>query len=469
MREDVFAASRAYMGERSSSKTVTPWYDGDEAVLAALGAVGQRLKVREEKIGAGEDEEVGTNPDVIKRETVRLQQARVRIDGLRFRLEKSFGLNLDLGWVYWKNKGQDRDSVRQDAFEARPVSVAMILRRLLFEHGLHSVGFISATMTVQGEFKYISKELGLPETGGIEVVADSPFNLPQQGAIYIPATLPRPPGKNTERAGIVAYDEALARLGMDLIMLCGGRSLLLFTSWDRMKSVLALIRPKLPPEIRCYVQGEVPLDRLIIKFREDERSVLFGVASLWTGIDVPGNSLIGVLIDKIPFPVPTSPVYSEREELVRRSGGNTFMDLAVPMATLALKQGLGRLIRSETDAGVAIVADTRLLEMGYGKTILASLPRFRRLQNLDQGGTTVALALSSHSTEGGEHGQDDLRGLQPVPARDSGDLSVRPVLGGHDAASLGGWDPDDAGAVREGREEGGRAHGEHDPEEQKPA
>jgi len=393
LRNRLYSQARDLIKTGNVSKTPGEWFEDSDAALAVVDRVEAVLASRIQKVSEGGVEDIGDNPDRIRKEVERVRKCIERTLVVRNRLEKSLGLEQDLGWIYWKEKDGSSADPRRDRFEARPIAVGPILNRRLFHRGLHSVCFVSATMTVKDSFDYIAEELGLPPTGVVRLIVPSPFDLSNQGVLYIPPGFPQPPGKKSGKEDIDFYNKSLADLCFELVELCGGRSLLLFTSWSRLKVVREALVPRLPPEIRVQVQGEAPLDTLLIRFREDERSIMLGVASLWTGVDVPGNALIGLFIDKIPFPVPDDPIFDARQELVQRSGGNVFMDLSVPMATLALRQGAGRLIRSETDVGVIVIADSRLIEKGYGATIVSSLPRFRRVYELGQGRSIVERVL----------------------------------------------------------------------------
>lgn len=160
-----------------------------------------------------------------------------------------------------------------------------------------------------------------------------------------------------------------------LVTYSGGRALVLCTSYSRMRYVYDTTSPHLPYPLLC--QGDAPRAELIRQFQTVGNAVLFATRSFWQGIDIPGEALSLVIIDRLPFPVPSDPVVAGREQLVRAEGGVPFRDLMLPEATLALKQGIGRLMRSETDRGVIALLDSRLLHKSYGHEVLAALPPAR--------------------------------------------------------------------------------------------
>jgi ATP-dependent DNA helicase DinG len=166
---------------------------------------------------------------------------------------------------------------------------------------------------------------------------------------------------------------------LPLIEAARGGAFLLFTSHRALSEGAALLRRRWgdDPPYRLYVQGESPREQLLQAFRADGDGVLLGTASFWEGVDVKGDALRLVIIDKLPFASPEEPIVKARIDHIQASGGNPFRDFQLPEAALALKQGVGRLIRSETDYGVAVVCDPRLLERSYGRTLLAALPRMR--------------------------------------------------------------------------------------------
>jgi ATP-dependent DNA helicase DinG len=206
----------------------------------------------------------------------------------------------------------------------------------------------------------------------------SPFDYAQQAALYVPEHLPKP--------GDPGHAGHVAQLVVEAVALLGGRTLVLTTTLNAMRSIGEYLQTRLDPasNVEVLVQGQSPKRRLMERFREgagDGRAgcVLVASASFWEGFDVPGEALQLVVIDKLPFPPPGDPLFEARSQRITREGRSAFADHALPEAAVALKQGAGRLIRSETDRGVLVVCDTRLATMSYGRRLVRGLPEMRRL------------------------------------------------------------------------------------------
>ncbi|GAA4870222.1 ATP-dependent DNA helicase [Luteimonas vadosa] len=221
--------------------------------------------------------------------------------------------------------------------------------------------FTSATLAVDGRFGHLSQRLGLddPQT----LLVPSPFRWPHQALCYLPRGLPQP--------GAGDYTAAVTEALLPVLHASGGRAFVLFASHRALREAAALLRDGPWP---LFVQGEAPRHLLLQQFRESGNGVLLGAASFREGVDVAGDALSVVVIDKLPFAAPDDPVFEARLDAIRRSGGNPFRDEQLPQAVIALKQGVGRLIRSETDRGVLVLCDPRLLGKSYGKLFLDSLP-----------------------------------------------------------------------------------------------
>lgn len=262
---------------------------------------------------------------------------------------------------------------RQGALQAAPVDVSGLLRDSLFSRLRASV-LTSATLVVDGSFAFFQSRLGLERARTLAVA--SPFDLARQAVLYLPRGLPEPrePGYLPR-----ALEEIRA-----LLEITRGRAFLLFTSY----AVMERVRAALEGEGRwpLFVQGEGSRAALVQRFREreGEGAVLLGTSSFWQGVDVPGEALSLVVIDKLPFDVPTDPLVAARMDRIRRNGGDPFADYQTPMAVLGLKQGLGRLIRSGSDRGILAVLDSRLRSRSYGGTFLRSLPPYRVVEDLDE-------------------------------------------------------------------------------------
>lgn len=281
-------------------------------------------------------------------------------------------------WVFWLSRTKVRGQKDRLFINGAPILVHEVLPPILYH--VPTAVFISATMTSGSSFNYVREQLGIPESAG-ELIAPSPFDLKQQGILIVPKDMPEP-DTSTQIAAEEFYD-AVADYAIELVEMCGGRSLLLFTSWRSLNHVHErLVKANLP--FKIYKQGEAPRTKLLEKFKLEIQSVLLGVASFWQGVDVPGESLTGLLIDKIPFPVPTDPVQAAIGDFIERNGGSSFFDRSVPHATIALSQGIGRLIRSKSDRGVVMITDKRLITKGYGKSIIRALPQLKKVRSFEK-------------------------------------------------------------------------------------
>ncbi|HXN79622.1 MAG TPA: ATP-dependent DNA helicase, partial [Steroidobacteraceae bacterium] len=226
--------------------------------------------------------------------------------------------------------------------------------------------FTSATLSLGEEFGHFTGRLGLAEAPTLKI--DSPFDHERQSLLYLPAGLPEP--------ACAGYVAAVIDTAMPLIEAAGGGAFVLFTSHRALSQGAALLRARWTQAApyRLFVQGEAPRERLLQEFRADGNGVLLGTASFWEGVDVKGEALRLVVIEKLPFASPEDPLVRARIEHLTASGGNAFRDYQLPEAALALKQGAGRLIRSEDDYGVVVICDPRMVGRGYGRVFLAALP-----------------------------------------------------------------------------------------------
>jgi ATP-dependent DNA helicase DinG len=229
--------------------------------------------------------------------------------------------------------------------------------------------YTSATLAVGEDFTHFKERVGASDARCLHVA--SPFDYPSQALLYVPRSLPDPaePG----------YTKAVVAAALPLIRAAGGRTFLLFTSHRGLTEALRHLKAMLEPSdaFPVLVQGEMPRDALLRRFRELGNAVLLGTGSFWEGVDVRGPALSLVVIDKLPFSSPDDPVLRARLEGLRRLGRNPFFEYQVPQAVLALKQGVGRLIRDQDDQGVVMVGDPRLYSKGYGRMFLSSLPAMR--------------------------------------------------------------------------------------------
>ena len=241
--------------------------------------------------------------------------------------------------------------------------------------------FTSATLSVRGDFGHYLHEIGLdaPATGAATAVWDSPFDYPEQAMLYVPEGLPDP---NTP-----GYTEAAVAAAWPLLEASGGRAFLLFTSLRAMNEAHRLLSARMAETGTRYpllLQGEKSRSELLDEFRALGNAVLLGSQSFWEGVDVAGEALSLVVIDRLPFQPPDDPVLAARVDALKRAGKNPFYDHQLPHAVISLKQGAGRLIRRETDRGVLMICDPRLVEKPYGRRIWQSLPPMRRSRNREE-------------------------------------------------------------------------------------
>lgn len=252
-----------------------------------------------------------------------------------------------------------------------PVHVGSLLRDQLFTP-TPTVVMTSATLTTSGDFSFLKGRLGV-DFEVEEMSVPSSFDYPAQAGIYAPADMPDP-----RSARFLERAEAEVKA---LVGISGGGAFVLSTSRRVMKELHDRCRGSLPGP--ALLQGEAPKDALLQRFREAGDATLFATASFWEGVDVPGHALRLVVIDKLPFAVPTDPLVAARCNLLEAEGVSSFMKYLVPQAALALEQGFGRLIRTNADRGVVAILDSRIVTKGYGKTFLESLPPARRIPDLD--------------------------------------------------------------------------------------
>jgi ATP-dependent DNA helicase DinG len=244
---------------------------------------------------------------------------------------------------------------------AAPIDVSRIVREAVFDRFRTTV-LTSATLAVDGSFDYVKGRLGIREAEEVQVASE--FDYRRQALLYLPRRMP-PPKSPT-------FAEAVARETIELLQRSRGRAFVLFTSYAVLHTVQRFVEMALPYPI--LVQGTAPRSMLIERFRSTPNAVLLATSSFWQGVDVVGEALSCVIIDKLPFASPGDPVTAARIDAMNARGGDAFGDYQVPLAILALQQGLGRLIRHRTDRGVLAVLDPRLKTMGYGRRFLASLP-----------------------------------------------------------------------------------------------
>jgi ATP-dependent DNA helicase DinG len=320
-----------------------------ELAVQALGALGAAL-------GAAAERAEG------------LANCARRAAELRQRLQR-WSEGEDAGLVRWVEA-----FAQALALHATPLSIAGRFREQLGGRP-RALILTSATLAMQGDFAHYQAEMGLEDAH--TACWDSPFDYAAHGLVYLPRGLPEP---NTD-----GHTAAVVEAALPVLRASGGRAFLLFTTLRGMRQAHALLAERFAAEgltLPLLLQGESTKTVLLERFRRLGNAVLVASASFWEGVDVRGDALSVVVIDKLPFAPPDDPVMQARIEALRKAGRNAFLDYQLPQAAILLKQGAGRLIRDETDRGVLMICDVRLVTRPYGKTLAASLPPMRRTRDL---------------------------------------------------------------------------------------
>ncbi len=273
----------------------------------------------------------------------------------------------DPNYVYWLERRG-----RGMFLQASPVDVSALLNEKLFDK-TNTCILTSATLATKDGFNFIRDRLGLPSARTMTLMAPSSFDHETQAIVYLPKTMPDPRSPD--------YPSAAAREITEILRTTDGRAFVLCTSNASMSSLYQLVSSRVG--YPCFVQGTMSKAGLIERFRSTPNAVLFATQSFWQGVDVRGEQLSCVIIDKLPFAVPTDPLVAARARFIDERGGASFFEYSVPQAIITLKQGIGRLIRSRSDRGVIAILDPRLRTKGYGRDFLASLPRMRITSELD--------------------------------------------------------------------------------------
>ncbi len=331
--------------------------------LAGLSAALDRLAA-EMALFADRSEELGQ----IAR---RAQDAAARLGRWRDGLDAHGGTADTPGhdWIRWTDV-----SAQSIQLHASPLSVAEIFRRQVADSGRAWI-FTSATLAVGRNFEHYTAQLGLgdAQTG----CWDSPFDYATQGLLYVPRGLPPPNSRE--------HTEAIVDAALPILRASGGRAFLLFTTLRALNVARQRLADALAQEgleLPILVQGDGSKTELLTRFRALGNAILLGSASFWEGVDVPGDALSVVVIDKLPFAPPDDPLLAARLTRLEADGGNPFMGWQLPQAAISLKQGAGRLIRTESDRGVLMIGDPRLTDKPYGRRIWQSLPPMRRTRSL---------------------------------------------------------------------------------------
>ncbi len=287
-----------------------------------------------------------------------------RVEQLRFDLDFIL-LGNDETFVYWcERRG------RGVFLQATPIDASGILNDRLFEQ-VESVVLTSATLTSAGSFRFIKARLGIAQAA--ELIAESNYDYQVQSLLYLPPRMPDPRD--------ASFTPAAAEEIIKILKASRGRAFVLCTSYSQMQTLRHMVEYRI--DFPVLMQGEGSRSGILDRFRTTPNAVLFATSSFWQGVDVRGEALSCVIIDKLPFAVPSDPVVAARQRYIDHSGGNSFSDYSVPSAIISLKQGLGRLIRSASDRGVLSVLDPRIVTKNYGQSFLRSLPPCRITRKID--------------------------------------------------------------------------------------
>ena len=271
-------------------------------------------------------------------------------------MEKIFS-STEPNWLNWYEKRK-----RSVVFHISPLDISQSMQELLYKN-VKTLIFTSATLSTNGNFDYIRSRLGLSRDL-LEGIYPSHFDFKEQTLMYIPKDLPEP---NEPEFAV-----KVAKRIIDILKITSGRALILFTSYHNLNLVHRTMDRKIPYPV--YRQGDAPRSLLLEEFRQNKHSVLLATGSFWQGVDVPGEALSCLIIDKLPFDSPGDPLVAARMESIQTRGRNPFIEYQLPSAIISLKQGLGRLIRQSSDRGILSIMDTRLTTRRYGRFFLNSLP-----------------------------------------------------------------------------------------------
>lgn len=335
-------------------------------------------------------------------------QAQQRAETIREQMQ-SVAQDLASRWDYFASlrSGDQRANwmmvdPSRDHYElvSAPLDVGEALEALLWSK--RTAILTSATLAIDGRFDFLKQELGLPpET--LDAVLGSPFDYPNQALLYVPRSLPMP----SDARFTEAASEEIERI----LEMTQGRAFVLCTSYRSLREISGSLIPRLP--YPCKTQEDLPRARLIEWFKTTPNAVLFATATFWEGVDVPGEALSCVIIDKLPFANPDDPVVQARTERMKARNEDWFNGYMLPRAVLALKQGFGRLIRTRTDMGIVAILDRRVVTMRYGEVMLRSLPPARRVQSL---APSLQEAFAAAPVPAGRNGRDERWAAEPPPA-----------------------------------------------------
>lgn len=355
--------ARAFFGALQMMRFEIPGVGGHDSRIRIGSA--HMLKVSEEAASlvlalGGLEAEVALARDVPEDVLALGRRAAELRDDLLFMLQAD-----DPGYVYYLEiRG------RGTFLRASPIDVSAIIRELLLDR-MRAVVLTSATLTVDGSFDYVRARLGIGRAQEVRLASE--FDYARQAILYLPKRMPEPRSRE--------FAQAAARQVIEIVKRTRGRAFVLFTSYANLREVQSLASSEI--EYPILVQGTAPRSALLRDFKATPNAVLLATSSFWQGVDVAGEALSCVIIDKLPFASPGDPITSARIEAITAQGGSPFGEYQIPLAILALQQGIGRLLRHRQDRGVLAVLDPRLRTMGYGRRFLASLPPAPVTHDLD--------------------------------------------------------------------------------------
>ncbi|HEX3236163.1 MAG TPA: helicase C-terminal domain-containing protein [Gemmatimonadales bacterium] len=338
-----------------------------DATLTAFRALQESVETIADRLA--ESEETERRGAILQELRAVIRRLDAISDGLNRSLRPLSGGPPTVRWMERTPRGQ------HVALSAVPLDLAPVLRELLFDR-LDTVVLTSATLAAGGEFEFLESRLGLAGEDSPVTVREafpSPFDFPSQCVFGIPNDIPEP------REDEHAHATAVIQVVTDLAYASDGGMFVLFTSHASLRRAAQELRGVLGTRWPILVQGEGPRDLLLRRFREAENAILLGTDSFWEGVDVPGHALRALVINKLPFKVPSEPVTAARLERLAEEGMDGFMNYLLPHAALKLKQGFGRLIRSRQDMGVVVLLDSRVVTRRYGPLLLSGLPRAERI------------------------------------------------------------------------------------------
>jgi ATP-dependent DNA helicase DinG len=373
------AAGRAQLAELES---------GLSAITLALSGLGDRIeweRIPDSVLEAADELAIALENVAARYDDPSIEEAAVRQCGrrsleaaARLRTLLAYDATTGLQWV--------DNAARYFAFEFIPFEVADRLRGQTEERPCAWV-HTSATLAIGSNFSHYVQRVGAEAARTLQIA--SPFDYAHQSRLYLPPNMPDPSDRD--------FNRALIEAAMPLLRAAGGRAFLLFTSHRALGEAAHLLREAMEGSdpFPLLIQGDMPRDTLVKRFREIGHAVLLGTSSFWEGVDVRGPALSIVVIDKLPFASPDDPLLKARLEGLRRAGRNGFAEHQIPQAVLALKQGVGRLIRDPADFGVVMIGDPRLRSRSYGRTFLASLPPMPVTTQVEE-----AAAFLRHHLEG---------------------------------------------------------------------